>query len=222
VKKQLLMQIASENAELDEAEINRRIEDYRYDLTVYAYEKQYMIANLDTAVTEAQINEYYEQNKDNFELKQNIVKAMMMVVPKNSPRLSQVRKLIDDKDNLDQLKEMAPNVATNYYLSDTAWIDFEELIANTPFMEEISNKMEVLRRNRLLESSDENNFYFIKVYDYKLSSDMSPLSFVKQRIRDIIINRRRVELRRRHENEILKQAEKDNNYEIFIQKPAQQ
>src|SRR5688572_10622822 len=41
VRKQVMLAKAQKEVKLDEAEIERKIADYRYDLTIYAFEKQY-------------------------------------------------------------------------------------------------------------------------------------------------------------------------------------
>lgn len=215
IRKQLLMLEAEERLEMDEAEINRRIEDYRYDLLVYAYEKQFLEEHLDTAVTQQQIEEYYEENKRNFELRQNIVKACFLKIPKEAQRLGRVKRWMKGVVQVKDLQEYAYGYATDYHLNDSIWVDYDGLIAGSPFVEEISNEMRLFRQKSFVEASDSTHQYYLRILDYKLSSDISPLEFVEDQIRDIIINSRRVGLRRDHERDILNRAEKNEDYEIF-------
>lgn len=218
IKKQLMLHVAEENTEFDEEEINRRVEDYKYDLLVYAYEKNYIEGHLDTVVTEEQIQEYYLNNKDNFELRQNIVKGIFVKVPNGSRRMNSLKRWMSRGQltkNLEDIREYAYGVGGSHHLTDSVWVDFEELIAHTPFMTELTNRMRAVKSNQLLETSDSLYTYYLRVLDFKLLSDTSPLGFVKDQIRDIIINKRKVELRKKHESEIWSKAEKNKEYEIF-------
>jgi len=50
-----------------------------------------------------------------------------------------------------------------------------------------------LRRNDFYHTSDSlYNYYFAK-YDYRLSGEASPLSYVKDRIEAILLNKKRIE-----------------------------
>jgi hypothetical protein len=217
IRKQLLMHEAAERINMDEAEINRRMEDYRYDLIVYAYEKQFLEENLDTAITEAQIKQYYDEHQGNFELRQNIVQACYVKVSNQAQRLGLLRQWMQaGRPQMEQIREYAYGFASNYHLQDTLWVDFDDLVLGTPFSEELENKkVATLKNSRFLETSDSAFHYMLRVIDYKLSSEISPLEFVREQIRDILINKRRVELRRDHERDILNRAEKNEDYEIF-------
>jgi len=218
VKKQMMQHVAEQNTDLDQAEITRRMEDYKYDLLVYAYEKQLIQQKLDTVVTKAQILEYYEENKANFELRQNIVKGFFLKVPKDARRVVVLKRWLANSDiskNIDEIREYAVNSSSSYHLGDSSWIDFDDLIINTPFTTELPNKIQTLRNQKFLETSDDTYLYFVRILEYKISSETSPLEFVKEQIADIILNKRRIELRKKHEDEILKQAKQDDNYEIF-------
>ncbi len=94
IQKQLMLQAAERETLSDGAEINRRIEDYKYELLVYAYEKQYILDHLDSVVTDEQIQEYYNNNLDNFQLRQNIVRAIYAKVPNDTRRLNSLKRMM--------------------------------------------------------------------------------------------------------------------------------
>ena len=75
IRKQLLIQEASRKIDINEAEVERKVLDYRYSIIAYEYQNYYIKQNLDTAVSNAEIEKYYKDNIDNFILKQNIVQA---------------------------------------------------------------------------------------------------------------------------------------------------
>ena len=64
IKKQLLINKAAEEIDFDEAELSRKILDYRYALMVHEYKQLHIDNNLNTDVTEEEIQSYYDDHQD--------------------------------------------------------------------------------------------------------------------------------------------------------------
>ena len=94
IRKQLLIQEASRKIDINEAEVERKVLDYRFSIIAYEYQNFYVNKNLDTVVANAEIEKYYKDNVDNFILKQNIVQATFIKVPQNAPRTNKIKELI--------------------------------------------------------------------------------------------------------------------------------
>ena len=216
IRKQLMISEAASKIEFDQQELERKILDYRYALMVYEYEKYYVNSALQKEVTEEEIKAYYEANKDNFELKQIIIRGLYVKVPKEAPRLNKLREFLEqnEEQDLERLKSYCYRFATDFMLDKGTWINFEELIANTPLMS-IPNKVQWLEANKKVETSDEGYLYFLNVVDYKISNQLSPLEFVRDQIETIIINKRKTELAARLEKEIYEKAQKSNDFEVY-------
>ncbi len=216
IKKQLLISEAAEKINFDQASIERKVLDYRYALMVHEYKKYYVDNNLDTAVTEKEIQDYYVNNKDNFELKQNIIRGYFITVTKDAPKINQLKKLInsDDPDDFKELKSYCFRFAETYFLEDSVWINFDEAIRNTPFVG-VTNKVDFLKSNKFVEDSNEENLYFLRIKEYKISDQISPLEFVKNDIKQIILNKRKVALANQLEEEVFENAKSSNKYEIY-------
>ena len=217
VRKQLILKSAEESTNINEAEIARKMQDYRYQLIVYNYEKKYIRERLDTAISDEEIQEYYDENRDNFILKQNIIKGILLKVPKEAPQTDRLKVWLRSNSEADaeKLRSYAYTFADSYLLDDSVWLDFDEYLYNTPFKDEITNPIQTLKRSTILETSDSTNLYFIRIRDYKISDQHSPLEFVKAQIRDVLINKRIVALKKERENEIFEKALKNEDYEIY-------
>ena len=216
VRKQLLIQEAGRKIDINEAEVERKILDYRFSLIAYEYQSYYIKQNLDTAIGAGEIEKYYTDNIDNFVLKQNIVQAMFVKVPQTAPRTNRIKELILSQKEKDQneLKSYCLSFSTAYHLSDSAWIVFDELVKNSP-LAEIPNKIQFLKANRYYETSDDSYLYFLKVAKYRISDNISPLEFVRDDIRNIILNKRKVMLAKRLEDEVYNKAVSEKEFEIF-------
>jgi len=56
IRKQLLIQEASRKIDINEAEVERKILDYRYSIIAYEYQSYYVKQHLDTVVSNESIN----------------------------------------------------------------------------------------------------------------------------------------------------------------------
>ncbi|MCD9015961.1 peptidyl-prolyl cis-trans isomerase [Parachryseolinea silvisoli] len=216
VRKQLLIQEASRKIDIDEAEVERKILDYRYSIIAYEYQTYYIKEHLDTVIANSEIEKYYKDNIDNFILKQNIVQATFIKVPKNAPRTGKIKELIyssRDKDEK-ELKSYCLSFSAAYHISDSSWMVFDELVRNSP-LAEIPNKIQFLKTTPYYETSDDSYLYFLMVDQYRMSDNISPLEFVKDDIRNIILNKRKVELAKRLEDETYTKALDQKEFEIF-------
>jgi hypothetical protein len=212
----LLIQEASRKIDFNEAEIERKILDYRYSLIAYEYQSHYVKQNLDTAVSNSEIEAYYKDNVDNFILKQNIVRATFLKVPKSAPKTNKIKDLIFSKREKDiaELKSYCLSFSAAYHLSDSTWMVFDELVRNSP-LAEIPNKIQFLKANPYYETSVDDYLYFFRVLEYRISDNVSPLEFVKDDIRNIILNKRKVELARRLEDEVYNDALGKKEFQIY-------
>ncbi|MBX2967741.1 MAG: peptidyl-prolyl cis-trans isomerase [Cyclobacteriaceae bacterium] len=216
IRKQLLLQEAARKIDINEAEVERKILDYRYSLIAYEYQAFYIKQNMDTAITAGEIEQYYKDNLDNFILKQNIVRATFIKVPKTAPRTNKIKDLIfstKDKDK-DELKSYCLSFSTAYHLVDSTWMVFDELVKTSPLVE-IPNKIQFLKANPYYETSDDAYLYFLRVKEYRISDNISPLEFVRDDIRTIILNKRKVALAKRLEDEIFNTAVREKGFEII-------
>jgi len=215
-RKQLLIKEAAENIVFDEAEIERKILDYRYSLMGYEYQSFYVNEKLINEVTDGEIQQYYTDHIDNFTLKQNIIRGKFINLPVGAPSTVDVSKLIHShkEEDLEVLKTYCLSFATSYQLNDSVWINFEELVRSTP-LAELDNKVKFLKTKKYSESADSTNLYYLSISEYKMSDELSPMEFVKDQIGNIIINKRKIALARQLEEEVYEKAVKNNEIEIY-------
>jgi hypothetical protein len=216
IRKQLVINEAMKNIDINEAEVERKVLDYRYSLIGYEYQTYYIKQNLNDTVSDKEIQDYYKDRVDNFILKQNIIQGTYIKAPKEAPRTKHIKELMYSKKEKDiaELKSYCLSFSAAYHLADSSWIEFDKLVVNSP-LAEIPNKIQFLRSYNYYETSDNEFLYFLKIDAYKISDNVSPLEFVKQDIKNIILNKRKVELARKLEDDVYENAAKRNDFEIF-------
>lgn len=216
IRKQLLIQEAARKIDINEAEVERKILDYRYSLIAYEYQSYYIKQNLDTVISASEIESYYTNNKDNFILKQNIVRATFIKVPASAPRTEKIKNLIfsEKESDKNELKSYCLSFSTAYHISDSSWMPFDELVKKSPLVE-IPNKIQFLQGNSYYETSDDSYLYFFKMDEYRITDNVSPLEFVRDEIKNIILNKRKVALVKKLEDEVYADAFEQREFEIF-------
>ena len=216
IRKQLLIHEARKKININEAEVERKLLEYRYSLIGYEYQNYYIKQFLVDSVTEKEIEDYYKTNQDNFILKKNIVRSTYIKVPKGAPRTDKVKAWIfstKEKDK-EELKSYCLSFSSAYRMADSTWIEFDKLAYNSP-LAEIPNKIQFLRMTPYYETSDNDFLYFLKVDEYKIEDNVSPIDFVRGDIKNIILNKRKVELARKLEDEVYDNAAKNRDFEVF-------
>jgi hypothetical protein len=215
-RKQLLIKEATKNIEFDEAEIERKILDYRYSLMGYEYQSYYVNEKLVNIVTDEEVQNYYSDHVDDFTLKQNIIRGKFINLPIGAPNTIDVQKLIhsEKSEDIETLNSYCLSFATSYLLNDSSWINFEELVRSSP-LAELDNKVQFLKTKKYTELADSTNLYYLKISEYKMSDELSPMEFVKDQINNIIINKRKMALARQLEQEVYEQAVRNNEIEIY-------
>lgn len=216
IRKQLVIAEANSRLNLDEAELERRLLDYRYALMIHKFEEQYVKSELNKEVSPEEINTYYNENIDNFRLNQNILRGIFVQLPKGAPKINDFKNLINSRDPKKQedLISYCHRYATKAHLSDLTWVHFEQIIVNTPF-QDIENKQDFLQRNKFVEREDSENMYFLKILEYRIINQISPVEFVWEEIEKIILNKRKVKLVNELENEIYERAKRNSDFTIY-------
>lgn len=216
IKKELLVREATSNVRIDQSEIDRKVADYRYTLLSYEYQKLKIQQLLDTTVTDEEILSYYTENQENFALRQNIIRGRFLKINQRAPKKADARRWIKSsrRQDLNYLKDYAFQFASSYSLEDSTWLKFDDITKNSPFST-LTNKIQFLRTTQYTEETDSLYLYLLKIDDYKISEEISPLEFVREDIKNIILNKRKVELAKSLENEVFQKAKENEDYKIY-------
>jgi len=216
IRKQLIIDRALRTITVDEADLKRKMLDYRYSLIAHQYQNYYLQRNLTDNITPAEIEKYYLDHPGNFILKRNIVQATFVKVPKTAPRIDRLKALIQSGKEKDQaeLKSYCLSFSSSYHLNDSTWMEFDQLVVQSP-LAEIPNKVQFLKSYRFYETADEQVHYFLKIENYRISDNLSPLEFVKEDIRNILLNTRKVGLIRQLEQEVYEDGKQQKLFEVF-------
>ena len=108
---------------------------------------------------------------------------------------------------------MCEKNAADYFLDSENWLLFSDLLKQIPV--KTYNQEEFLKNHRDLEYRDSLYTYLVRFKDFRIKEGVSPLNFEKQRIRDIILNKRKIELIGRMQDDLFNNARRKNVFEIY-------
>jgi len=215
-KREFLFQKAEEN--LTPAlrdNIEQQIKEARTNLSIYQYQQQMVLERMDTAVSDQELANYYTSNQESFTLSTNIVKALFIKLPMESPNIDRVRLLSrsNEQTDLQQLEIYCYQFADKFDDFEEKWVPLDRISVELP--DEFVNEERSLRRTPYFESSDSTFLYFITIRDYRLRSTLAPFEYVRDDIKRVIWNNRRLEFLQSLENGIYNDAIKENRLTIF-------
>jgi hypothetical protein len=215
-KKELMFQRANANLTQElKNDIEKQLNETRMNLSVYEYERQLMLQKMDTVISDEELEKYYVENETNLRLTSNIVKALFIKIPAETPNLYRIKILARSENQKDQteLESLCYQFAEKFDDFNEQWVTLDRL--SLELKEDISNQENFLRRNKFYESSDSSSVYLLTIYDYRLRGAPSPFEYVRDDIKRVIWNNRRIKFIQDLENGIYEDALKDNILKIY-------
>ena len=214
IQNEILTQKAKESLKSVEQDFTKQLDEYRNSLLLFTFEQKLVSQYLDTVVSMQDIEAYYLENRSQFELKGNIVKFDFVKINKRSRHLREFRNLLKSSDpaNVIKLAEYAEKNATDYWFA-REWVSLNDLLDVIPL--EVDNQPLFLRRTNYAEAEDSLYIYLVRINDYKTADSISPLEFEKDKIKNIILNARKINLIEQKRQEFIDQAFKDDKAKIY-------
>ena len=215
VRRQLLVHQAEMNLPPSELDFTKQLEDYRTSLVIYAYETQLIEQYLDTVVSQEEISTYYEEHKENFQLRSTMVRVAYVILDADCKQEKDFKKLLSDRDTLDvaRLDDLASQHAKSVSLDVDTWMRLDDFLTIVPI--EIFNHESFLRKNRFVSFEKDGFVYMVRFEDYLLEQSVSPLELEEARIKNIILLKRQKELLERMHSELYEQAKNEKVFEIY-------
>ena len=214
IKTKLLLKKAELNLSAEQLDITDEIETYRASLLIYKYEDLLLHEKLDTVVLDNEIQRYYEDNKANFSSEEYVVKAVYIKLPTNAPTLWNVRRwyMSDREKDVQDLTDYCRNHAVKYDLFDGEWVQWANIEKELPQKEAATKRMTQYDH---MEQQDGNFIYFVRIKEKKAPGDTAPLVFVKDKVKSILINKRKLKFISELKRNIYDDALAKNQFEIY-------
>ena len=218
VKDELVLKIAQRNLGSDKETIDKLVDAYRRSLLRYRYQEKLIQEKLSDEIQESDVLTYYDTNKEKFVLDKNLIKGLFLKIPADAPNLSEVKTWYKSGNvaSLEKIEKYSIQNAAIYEYFFDKWVDFDEIRNNIP--NQISNPESFLRTNKTLEVTDSSFCYLLNIRQVLLKGQVEPFEYAEPRIREILINQRKLDFIKEFEEELYNDA-LDGGDVIFYNKP---
>lgn len=215
IENQIIVQAAEETLSDEEKNKEKLINDYRNSLLVFEYHQKMVQNQMDTAVSEKEIQNYFNENLGNYLLRKNIVKIKYLKISKTVADLNKIKKLIQNssKENDALLLKYAEDKADNYYL-DSNWLFLDDITKEIPLNENY-NQQRFLANNKYIQLEENNILYILYIIDFKIKNSVSPIEFEKEKIKDILLYQRKLKYLKDLEKNLIKNAKEKGEIKYY-------
>lgn len=210
----LLYENAKRNV-TDKAVIERLLDDYRKSLIIHQYQQNLLQQRLPDQPSDEDMLRFYRDFSDQFVLRENIVKGILLVLPKGAPRLNDVRRWVQSGDtkSLEQIEKYSLQHGLSYDYFVDRWVSTNEILKKMPVQQEqLSNS---IGTGRYYEVSDSLKHYMLNVDSVKRTGDAEPFETAKEKISNIILNKLKSDFIMNFEDELYQDAIQSGTVTFF-------
>jgi hypothetical protein len=212
----LLIDAAERNlSESKKKEFVALIRQYKIDLYTKAYIDEIVKNTVDTLVSQEELKKYYNENKENFKTNGTLVRMRFVNLAKDNPRFATIKSKFFDYNKKDKkFWETYALQFKNFALNDSVWIDMSQVYVKLPVINP-ENRDEFMQAGKKVEIQDKEDVYLIKVTNVIDKNQISPFEYIKPTLKEVILNKRKLELIKKFEKEITNDAIKNKDYEVY-------
>jgi hypothetical protein len=212
----LLINAAERNLSDNKKKVyNNLIKQYKIDLYTSAYIEEVVKNTVDTLVSLEELKEYYKTNKENFKTNGKLVRLRYINVSKNNPRFETIKNKFFDYNKKDKKFWNTYALQLNSFaFNDSVWVDISQVYEKLPIINP-GNQDDYIQSGKRVQIQDKENVYLIKITNLIDKNQIPPFEYIKPTLKEVIINKRKLELIKKFENDITNDAIKNNEYEIY-------
>lgn len=196
-------------------EFEKLVQKYRIDLYTNAYLEQLVKTKVDTVITKEELQSYYNENKSNFRTNEILVKLRYIKAPHEHQKLAEIKEKFFNPKKTDKAFWDTYLVQLNSAaMNDSVWVDMNQIYQKVSFITP-DNIKEYIQPGKSYEYRDQESVYYVKINSVLPTNEISPYDYIKPTIKQVILNKRKLDFIKKIEKEITDDALKNNKYEIY-------
>jgi len=212
----LLLNGAEQNLpEERQLEFDKLVKQYKRDLYTKAYLEALVNRSVDTLIDDNEAKAVYDSNLATFKLNEELVKFRYIIISQNATNKDDIEKRFKRYDAAD--KNYLDSISIQFkdsWLNDSSWVKATQVIKRISIINS-DNKSELLKKSNYIQLKDSIDLYLMRIKDVLSQNDLAPLEYVRPTLKQIVINKRKLELIKTFEKDITKDAIKNKQFEIY-------
>lgn len=198
-------------------ELDRMVENYRLELYSQAYYQQISSFEVDTVVEQDELGLIYEKEQSSLRLEEDLIKLRFIALSSSYTKPEEVEKRFkrynsEDRRYIDSLK--THNYLTQVYLNDSVWVRSSSIIETFRPLT-YQNAEQYLNGFQYFTLSDSLGYYFAQILETRKKGDIAPFEFAEPELKQILTNRKQFTRIEDLQNQLLKDAIRKGDFEIF-------
>jgi hypothetical protein len=168
--------------------------------------------DLDTVVTETDLDEYYEKNKNVYRLNEDLLQLKLIHFASDINERKEIEKLFrsNEQEDSEQLEERELEFFA-LTLNDSMWVSKTQAEARLPLLKEEKR----LKKGQFIQKEDSLGVYLVAIKDVLHRNDVAPKSYVTPTIRQMILHNRKLELINEIEKTLVMDAINNKQFEQY-------
>lgn len=213
IRNQLFLRLAEMNLPEEEKNLTKQIADFRASLLIYKYQQYLLNQKLDSLISIIELEQYYEEHNSNFMLDKPAVRAVYLKVPVDTPGRERLLTWFRNDYDILQIENFSNQYAVNNTVFIEDWIYFEDLLKELP--PGSFNSTNNLANIDHIVVDDLSYHYFIGILEHRPPRSQMPFCLASQKIKSIILNKRKIQFLNELENNVLTEGMSKNAYQYF-------
>ena len=213
IRNQLFLRLAEMNLPAEEKNLDKQIADFRASLLIHKYQQYLLDQKLDSIINIKEIEDYYEAHSNNFILGKPAIRGIYIKVPIDTPGRNNLLSWFRSGNDLIQIENYSNQYAVSNIWFTESFIYLDNLLLTLPPGSYSANVN--FANTDHITASDPEYYYFIGIQEYKPPRSQMPFSLASQKIKNIILNKRKIQFLNDLEKNVLNEGLSKNAFQYY-------
>lgn len=211
----LLMKNASLNISKDvQKQLDELVANYKEELYTQVYKEELTKQNLDTVIQPASVDQYYQNQLENLKLNEDLVQLSYVELDPLYPDEDKITKLLKKHDSiaLQHLDSLSLGFKS-YYINENIWVK-KSTVYDKITLIDATNEKSYIKEQTFHRLEDSLSLYLVRFHEVLRRGEKAPLQYIKPTIKQILLNKRKLNYIKNLEKELLNDAIQSNKLKI--------
>ncbi len=194
--------------------IDKLVRDYRASLIRNSYEQVVVEQLLDSTITKGELQEFYEKNKEQYQLERPILRCFFIKLPIPVPKTDSLIRFWSAPrgKNFQKLKQYCNRFAVAQRLRDSTWYTVDDIAAVLPKSTLTADNVSSKREFR---QTDGQYVYYFRLLELKNRKEIAPLGYIEEQARKFILHSRKIKVLEQKREDLFELGLRKNDVKLY-------
>ena len=199
----------------DQDKLLSLVDSYKSDLFSHSYQEKMVKTTMDTLISEIEIENYYDLNKSNFKLNEDLVKARFLKINNDNYNIKDIRNRFKRFREADVIFLDSISLQfSSFSFNDSIWINKDLFFSKVPDIKTYI-KNNIVKKTLFYQLEDSLELYLLKIDKSIFRNDIVPLDYIKPTLRQILLNKKKLEFVSDFEKDLIDDALQNKELEFY-------